>query len=266
MHFMGAVRAPEPNRPPIPPLESERRMPPTDKEAARRKVLEELGLSIVVSTAFIDIAAGHRQHVELQRKPARFMIDGLTIDAPGGVYHPTPESSSLLFIRNLMAMNKPSIPRTLEIGAGCGAISLFVANRWKGHVVATDISDEAIRSIHNNCDLNKISLNVIRSDLFDSVDEREFDLVVFNVPLIDKEPEDDLERANLCDPGGRILRRFLENVGGFLARDGLVIFSVCSNTAYEALDGINLSFRIIGLELVGDGFWRAIVGAEHPRV
>jgi methylase of polypeptide subunit release factors len=240
-------------------------MPSADKETARRKVLAELGLSVVVSTAFLDIAAGHRQHVELQRKPARFMIDGLTIDAPGGVYHPTPESSSLLFIRNIMAMNKPRIPRTLEIGAGCGAISLFVANRWKGHVVATDISDEAIRAIHNNCDMNKIALKVIKSDLFDHVDERDFDLIVFNVPLIDKEPEDDLERANLCDPGGHILRRFLENVGEFLARDGLVIFSVCSNTAYEALDGIPLRFRIVGLELVGDGFWRAIVGAEHPR-
>jgi methylase of polypeptide subunit release factors len=237
----------------------------SEKESARRNVLEELGIDQLVSTAFLDISEGHRAHVELQRKPARFVIDGLTIDAPAGVYHPTPESSSLLFVRNIMAMHKRSIPRTLEIGAGCGAISLFVANRWKSEVVATDIADQAIASIHANAAANGISLRVIKSDLFADVDERDFDLIVFNVPLIDKEPEDDLERANLCDPGGRILRRFLDGVGGYLARDGVVVFSVCSNTAYEALDGIDLRFRIIGLELVGDGFWRAIVGAEHRK-
>ena len=240
-------------------------MPSTDKETARQNVLNALGLSVLVTTKFLDIAAGHRQHVEVQRTPARFVIDGLNIDAPGGVYHPTPESSSLLFIRNIMAMNKPSIPRTLEIGAGCGAISLFVAKRWKSHVVATDIADEAIETIGRNAELNRISLRILKSDLFDHVDERNFDLIVFNVPLIDKEPEDDLERANLCDPGGRILRRFLEKVGEFLSPDGLVIFSVCSNTAYEALDGIGLKFHIVGMELVGDGFWRAIVGARLPK-
>ena len=195
--------------------------------------------------------------------PAQYQIDGLTINAPAGVYHPTPESSSLLFIRNIMAMNKPRIPRTLEIGAGCGAISLFVAARWKSEVVATDIAPEAIATIKDNARRNDLTIRVIESDLFESIPERDFDLIVFNVPLIDKEPEDDLERANLCDPGGRILRRFLERAGEFLAPSGLIIFSACSNTAYEALDGIGLKFRIVGLELVGDGFWRAIVGAEH---
>ena len=237
----------------------------TQRELARRSVLEKLGLSELVSTEYIDISAGHQQHLEQQKKPARFLIDGLTIDAPEGVYHPTPESSSLLFIRNIMAMNKPVIARTLEIGAGCGAISLFVAARYQSEVVSTDITAEAVDVIGRNSKLNNVPVRVIQSDLFDKVVVRDFDLIVFNVPLIDKEPDDDVERANLCDPGGRILRRFLMNAGSFLGKDGLIIFSLCSNTAYEVLEGIKLNFRIVGLELVGDGFWRAIVGAEHTR-
>ena len=162
-------------------------------------------------------------------------------------------------------MNKFSIPRTLEIGAGCGAISLFVAARYRSEVVATDITSEAIDAIVKNSERNNTSVRVVKSDLFDNVVDRDFDLIVFNVPLIDKEPDDDVERANLCDPGGRILRRFLLKAGGFLSKDGLILFSLCSNTAYEVLEGIDLSFRIVGLELVGDGFWRAIVGAEQAR-
>jgi methylase of polypeptide subunit release factors len=243
--------------------EGGRGMDGLEKENARRSVLEKLGISSFVTTAALDISAGHSLHVEQQRTPARFIIDGLTIDAPAGVYHPTPESSSLLFIRNIMAMNKPKIPKTLEIGAGCGAISLFVAHRWKSTVVATDIAPEALEAIRKNARLNDIAIEPVHSDLFDRVEDRDFDLIVFNAPLIDKEPESDLERSTLCDPGGQILRRFLEKAGGFLNESGLIIFSVCCNTAYEVLAGIDLKYRIIGIEVVGNGFWRAIVGGEN---
>jgi methylase of polypeptide subunit release factors len=240
-----------------------RRMDGVERENARLFILETLGISSFVTTAALDISAGHNLHVEQQRTPARFIIDGLTIDAPAGVYHPTPESSSLLFIRNIMAMNKPRIPKTLEIGAGCGAIALFVAHRWKSTVVATDISREALEAIRHNARLNDIAIEPVYSDLFDHVNDRDFDLIVFNAPLIDKEPENDLERSTLCDPGGHILRRFLEKAGGFLNESGLIIFSVCCNTAYEVLADIDLKYRIIGIEVVGNGFWRAIVGAEN---
>ena len=138
-----------------------------------------------------------------------------------------------------------------------------MAKRWKSEVVATDIAPDAIAAIRENARRNDLTIRVIELGPVRSIPGRDFDLIVFNVPLIDKEPEDDLERANLCDPGGRILRRFLERAGEFLAPGGLIIFSACSNTAYEAMDGIDLKFHIVGLELVGDGFWRAIVGAER---
>lgn len=231
----------------------------------RSRVLRKLGLADLVSTEFFDIDEGHRQHVQVQRTPASFDIDGLKIDAPGGVYHPSPDSSSLLFIRNIMGMNRPAWPRVLEIGVGSGAISLFVARRWASYVVATDISAPALATARANAARNGITLRLIESDLFAKVDERNFDLVVFNTPLIDKAPDDDEEGVNLCDPGGHILRRFASEVGGFLAPDGVAIFGLCNNTAYEALDGLDLVFQVIGFEMVGAGFWRSIVGARLPK-
>jgi methylase of polypeptide subunit release factors len=235
-------------------------------ETARDRVLRKLGLARLVSAAYLDIEAGHRAHAELQRRPATFAIDGMTIEAPAGVYHPTPESSSLLFIRNIQALAPPTIPRMLEIGTGCGAIALFVANRWKGHVVATDISEATLDIARQNARRNRLHPRFIRSDLFASVDERDFDLVVFNTPLIDKAPEDDLERESLCDPGGRVLRGYLEGLAGVLAPSGTALFGICCNTAYQQLDEFDLDFKTIGLELVGDGFWRAIVAARRTQV
>ena len=130
-------------------------------------------------------------------------------------------------------------------------------------MVATDIARDALEAIRHNARLNDIAIEPVYSDLFDHVTDRDFDLIVFNAPLIDKEPENELERSTLCDPGGHILRRFLEKAGGFLSESGLIIFSVCCNTAYEVLADIDLKYRIIGIEVVGNGFWRAIVGGEN---
>jgi methylase of polypeptide subunit release factors len=241
-------------------------MDSNDTEVARQRVLRRLGLDRLVSAAYMDIAAGHLAHADLQRSAATFVIDGLTIAAPSGVYHPTPESSSLLFIRNIQALAPPSIPRMLEIGTGCGAIALFVANRWKGHVVATEISEATLDVARANARRNGLNPRFILSDLFDSVDERDFDLVVFNTPLIDKRPEDDLERESLCDPEGRILRGYLEGVGETLASNGVALFGICCNTAYQQLDDVALDYKTIGMELVGDGFWRAIVAARMIKI
>ena len=232
------------------------------REVARGAVLRKLGLASLVSTSKVDISEFHEAHVERQAIPARYVIDGLTIDAPAGIYHPTPDSSSEFFIRNLKAMNRQGIAKTLEIGAGCGAISLFVASKWTCRVVASDISSEAVAAVKRNARLNKLEIEVIRSDLFNEIKEDQFDLIIFNAPLIDKQPESSIEKYSLCDPEGRIVGSFLRGAKSHLKKSGLIIFSLCSNSAYEVMADLALRFRIVALELGYSGFWRAIVGAE----
>jgi methylase of polypeptide subunit release factors len=233
-------------------------------EAARRRVLLRLGLDRLVTAEYLDIAEGHRAHAALQMAPASFVIDGMTIDAPAGVYHPTPESSSLLFIRNIQALAVPKIPRMLEIGTGTGAIALYVAHHWGGYVLAIDVSDFMLDVARANAKRNGLLPCFLKSDVFESVDEADFDLVVFNAPLIDKAPEDDLERQSLCDPGGRLLRGYLDGLAGVLKPDGIALFGICCNTAYQQMDKVELDYRVVGLELIGQGFWRAIIAARRP--
>src|SRR5579871_4251858 len=91
----------------------------------RASVLRKLGISELVTTAKFDIAAAHESIVRRQAMPERIFADGLVVDVPAGVYHPLPDSSSEFFIRNIRAMNPNLISKTLEIGAGCGIISLY---------------------------------------------------------------------------------------------------------------------------------------------
>ena len=229
---------------------------------ARQSVLRKLGVAGLVNTSTFDIAAAHAALVRRQAVPERIHTDGLIVDVPAGVYHPLPDSSSEFFIRNIKAMDSNLIDKTLEIGAGCGIISLFIAANWTSRTVATDISPIAVQATLDNAELNNLTLTAFQSDLFEKIDERNFDLIVFNTPMIDKNPENDIEKYSLCDPHGHITESYLRQARHHVSRDGLIIFSICNNSAYEVLDGIDLDYSIVGFELAYSGFWRAIVGAR----
>ena len=230
---------------------------------ARMSVLRKLGLASLVNTATFDIETAHAALVRRQAVPERIETDGLIVDVPAGVYHPLPDSSSEFFIRNIKAMNPKAINKTLEIGAGCGIISLFIAANWTSRTVATDISPIAVQATLDNAELNNLSLTAFESDLFEKIDERNFDLIVFNTPMVDKNPENDIEKYSLCDPHGHITESYLRQARHHVSKDGLIIFSICNNSAYEVLDGIDLDYSIVGFELGYSGFWRAIVGARN---
>jgi methylase of polypeptide subunit release factors len=229
---------------------------------ARQSVLRKLGLAGLVNTALFDIAAAHAALVRRQAVPERILTDGLVVDVPAGVYHPLPDSSSEFLIRNIKAMDWGRIDKTLEIGAGCGIISLFMAANWRARTVATDISPIAVQATLDNAELNGLSLTAFQSDLFETIEEGDFDLIVFNTPMIDKTPENDIEKYSLCDPHGLITESYLRQARHHVSKDGLIIFSICNNSAYEVLDSIDLDYSIVGFELGYSGFWRAIVGAR----
>jgi len=232
------------------------------RSAARRRVLARLKLEAFVGVEPIDIAEAHVAHARSLGSPERFEAEGLTIDAPAGVYHPRPESSSLMFVRNILALNPAKVGRALEIGCGAGLVALFLARRFGADVLATDIDDAALAATRANSALNEVPLRVGRSDLFESVAERGFDLVVFNTPLVDQAPVNEWDGGTLCDPGGSLLERFARGVADYLAPGGFALFSICSNSAYERLDGLRLVMRVVGFEMAGAGFWRAIVEAR----
>ncbi len=162
----------------------------------------------------------------------------------------------------MKAMDSSKFAKALEIGAGCGAISLYVASQWKCAVTASDISPAAIESVQHNAEQNHLKIKTVVSDLFDKIEDKDFDFIVFNAPLIDKEPESSTEKYSLCDPDGLIVGAFLRSAGSHIRKDGLIIFSLCSNSAYEVMEDIKLKFHIVAFELGQTGFWRAIVGAR----
>ena len=97
---------------------------------------------------------------------------------------------SILLIRSL---NVIPGERVLEIGCGSGVVSIHCAKN--GCIVtAVDINPEAVETARINADLNYVPLDVIHSDVYDSVDGV-FDTIIFNLPYLPVEEEGMAEKA-----------------------------------------------------------------------
>lgn len=163
----------------------------------------------------------HGDHVDLIHRPAMYNIDGLRICAPSGVYHPHAESSTRMVLAALPDVSGLDV---LEIGAGTGAVAMTARERGAARVVATDISERACAAMECNALINGLDIDVRHGDLFAPCEGERFDLVIFNLPLMDKPVENDAELA-LCDPQGELLERFLLQLPSVVRDGGLALFT-----------------------------------------
>lgn len=83
---------------------------------------------------------------------------------------------------------KYNLPRILDLCTGSGAIAIslkkFVPN---ADITAVDISEKALEIAQRNAKKLETKINFLKSDLFDKLDNRKFDIIVSNPPYIRKD-------------------------------------------------------------------------------
>ncbi|MCK9150556.1 methyltransferase [Methanobacterium alcaliphilum] len=100
---------------------------------------------------------------------------GILIETHPEVYKPSKDT--FLFLENLDIQRKDEV---LEIGAGTGLIAIYTAQRTK-NVVATDISEEAVRCALKNTINNKTyNIELKQGNLFEPLNGEKYDLILFN--------------------------------------------------------------------------------------
>lgn len=162
------------------------------------------------------VRQAHQEFLDAQNEVGFFEVDGLNIVATPGVYHPLPESSTLHMLRHLPIFEEC---RVLEMGTGTGTVGLHCA-RSGNEVTMTDICPEALRCASFNAVINGQDVELLLADVFDGVpNSKKFDVIIFNIPLLQKPVETSTERI-ACDPDGKILRRFLFGLAEYLERKG----------------------------------------------
>jgi methylase of polypeptide subunit release factors len=153
------------------------------------------------------------------RRPYDISYRGKTITIFPGVFSPKYDWSSKFAVDCLPALAGKSF---LEVGAGCGIVSVFAAEGGARLVVAMDISPDSAKNIAFNFGARRLSnAHVIQGDLLAAISHK-FDFIFFNAPYYGERPKDWLERA-VTDENYDTLKRFLADVKRCLAAGGVVM-------------------------------------------
>jgi release factor glutamine methyltransferase len=112
--------------------------------------------------------------------------------------------------------------KVLEIGCGCGAVSLLVAKQCRS-VTGVDINPAAVsNSLENQRILGIENATFFLSDVFEAVSGK-FDIIICNPPYNNQKAIDEVERM-FWDPDDEMKRRFFEGARNFLKARGRIYF------------------------------------------
>lgn len=144
------------------------------------------------------------------KKVQNYRKHGIDLEIWPDVFHPGVFLSTNIFIGFLQTKALQS-KRILELGAGSGMISFFCSKQG-AKVTATDINENALKGLRSNAEKNKISLNVVASNLFENVDPNEFDLILVNPPYYPKNPQNQKDQAFYCGENFEYFHSFFDQI------------------------------------------------------
>ncbi len=155
------------------------------------------------------------------------------------VLSPRMETEELIYkvIEYIKSINKNNI-KILDLCTGSGIIGITLRKELESkslEVVASDISEEALKVAKENAIMNEAEVKFIQSDIFENINEK-FDIIVSNPPYIAYNDKITMEDNVLnYDPhlalfaeedGMYFYREIVENAKEYLEEDGIVFFEI----------------------------------------
>ena len=155
------------------------------------------------------------------------------------VLSPRMETEELIYkvIEYIKSINKNNI-KILDLCTGSGIIGITLQKELESkslEVVASDISEEALKVAKENAIMNEAEVKFIQSDIFENINEK-FDIIVSNPPYIAYNDKITMEDNVLnYDPhlalfaeedGMYFYREIVENAKEYLEEDGIVFFEI----------------------------------------
>jgi len=145
----------------------------------------------------------------------------IRLEVPPQVFHPGFFFSTKLLLHYISALSLQG-QRFLELGAGSGLISIHVAKKG-ATVTATDINPVAIEYLRRNCDHNNEKLEIILSDLFDSIPGQSFDIIAINPPYYKRQPLTMADHAWYCGENGEYFEQLFTKLGIYIHKNSIVL-------------------------------------------
>ena len=155
------------------------------------------------------------------------------------VLSPRMETEELIYkvIEYVKASNKNNF-KILDLCTGSGIIAITLKkelSQFSIDVVASDISEEAIKVSKENAQSHDATIKFIQSDIFNNIADK-FDIIVSNPPYIDRKDEVTMQDNVLkYDPhlalfaeeeGMYFYRKIIEQANDYLNENGVIFFEI----------------------------------------
>ena len=131
----------------------------------------------------------------------------------------------------------------LDLCTGSGAIAVAINKETNAKVVAVDISEDALNLAKENAKNNDAGVEFIKSDMFSSLEEQKFDVIISNPPYIKSQDILSLQKEvkdfepSLALDGGEdgldFYRNIASNVKNFLKENGVLLLECGEGQAQE---------------------------------
>ena len=155
------------------------------------------------------------------------------------VLSPRMETEELIYkVVEYVKETKKNNLKILDLCTGSGIIAITLKkelDQFSIDVVASDISQEAIKIAKENAQFHDATIKFIQSDIFDSIDDK-FDVIVSNPPYIDRKDKVTMQDNVLkYDPhlalfaeeeGMYFYRKIIEQANNYLNDNGVIFFEI----------------------------------------
>ncbi|KAF0123641.1 MAG: release factor glutamine methyltransferase [bacterium] len=211
----------------------------------------------------------------IRREPLQYITGyqefwSLNLKVTKGVLIPRPETEILVEEALKTFPQNESFDKTiniLELGTGSGAVAIALAKELqRGSIVATDISDIAIKTARENAKVHGLEeqITFLKGSLFEPVRERigTFNLVISNPPYIPIEDFRDIQpevrdfepriSLNGGKEGLKFYRQIFSQIGRYLAKDGWVILELGKGQAEKVTRLIELTGEFNPTSIIKD--------------
>ena len=185
----------------------------------------------------------------------------VSLAASDNVLPPHSQETIELFQRGLQSV-KPNLPRSptvLDMGCGCGALTLLAAQEvgnLGAKIYASDLLPEAVATtrlnlirfadVHNNRPRTHL---MPAGDLFQSVAGLRFDLIIFNAPWVVSRARNRAEIA-IHDEKQQTLRRFFDDLPDYLNPSGRVLIGYADASGKKAMVRLEAMIEAAGLTVL----------------
>lgn len=158
------------------------------------------------------------------------------------VLSPRMETEELIYkVVEYVKSTKKNNLKILDLCTGSGIIAITLKkelSQFSIDVVASDISEEAIKVAKENAQVHDATIKFIQSDIFDNIADK-FDIIVSNPPYIDRKDEVTMQDNVLkYDPhialfaeeeGMYFYRNIIEKANNYLNDNGIIFFEIGYN-------------------------------------